>query len=102
MWRLICVEERKDEVIHRLDVVMKPPQTPKARSLVFDFYRRHRVGRNEPSSPLFRISDYLDILGSPEQLGELRGVVTPITMWPEKVEFPGDGELWHTQKARIS
>jgi len=92
MWRLVCVEERKDEVVHRLDVVMKPSRTPKARSLVFDLYRRHRVGRNEPSSSLFRISDYLDILGSPEQLGKLRGVVTPITMWPGKAEFPGDGE----------
>jgi len=66
MWRLIYVEKRKDKVIHRLDVVMKPSQTPKARNLVFDLYRHHRVGRNEPSSSLFRISDYLDILGSPK------------------------------------
>lgn len=91
--RPICVEERGSQVIHRLDIAVTPPQTPKARNLIYDLYRRHRVGQNEPSSSLFRISDYLDVLGSPEQLSERRYITSPFSTWVgTRTTFPDDGD----------
>lgn len=91
--RPMCVEKGDGKVVHRLDVAVKRPQIPKARNFIYDLYRRHKIGQNEPSSSLFRISDYLDVLGSPKQLGEQRYITAPFCTWVEAdTKFPDDGD----------
>jgi hypothetical protein len=89
--RVAVCERTVDGTKMRLDVVIKPVALSKARELVYFMYEKHKVGRNEPSSSLFRISSRLDELGLPRQVAERPEVQHSPAFWPQTLppETPG-------------
>ena len=66
-----------------VDVVLQPSSAPNARELVHSFYRKHTVGRNPPTSPIFRLSAVLDELGPAYSVGK-RPETLQEPLWPFK------------------
>ncbi|KAF5589548.1 hypothetical protein FPCIR_6751 [Fusarium pseudocircinatum] len=52
------------------EAVVKTCQRPKAREFLYDIYSKHSVGRNEPSTPIFRFSSTMDELADSKELPE--------------------------------
>ncbi|KAK3360950.1 hypothetical protein B0T24DRAFT_692529 [Lasiosphaeria ovina] len=87
-FRLYNSEEREGEVLFRMDVVTEYQTSPKGRNAVLDIYKRHKVGRNEPWSSLFRVSDTLDQLWLPEEVRKLArhgNLIHPSLWYPDLV-----------------
>ncbi|RYP00327.1 hypothetical protein DL766_007162 [Monosporascus sp. MC13-8B] len=57
------VEETKEGITYRLDAAICPDLTGRTHDFVSTLYRRHKIGRQEPPSSVFRISSQLQKQG---------------------------------------
>ncbi|RBR04385.1 hypothetical protein FVER53590_27552 [Fusarium verticillioides] len=63
-WAMLPLEEEDKDCSIVQDAVVKTCKRPEAREFLWDIYSKHRVGRNEPSSSIFRISSSMDELAN--------------------------------------
>jgi hypothetical protein len=62
-WAMLPLDEDRDcNTVE--EAVVKTCKRPEAREFLWDIYSKHRVGRNEPSSSIFRISSSMDELAN--------------------------------------
>jgi hypothetical protein len=91
MNKIRCIpssERAGGHVKYRIDTAVVPDSNAKAREVVYSVYRQHKVGRCEPSSSLFRISDRLDEAILVDRPTEEGLQVLQETLWPEKSKIP--------------
>ncbi|KAF5671652.1 hypothetical protein FDENT_10828 [Fusarium denticulatum] len=63
-WAMLPHEEEDSDCSTTDEAVVKTCKRPEAREFLWDIYSKHRVGRNEPSSSIFRISSSMDELAN--------------------------------------
>jgi hypothetical protein len=82
MWAT-SIEERDGGTHYRFDAAFGPDNNGNAREFVLRVYNLHRIGRNEPSSSILRLSSRLDDQSNNEQIENL---------WPDPdvKELPDD------------
>ncbi|KAG4272969.1 hypothetical protein FPRO04_10049 [Fusarium proliferatum] len=63
-WAMLPLEVEDRDYSTVREAVVKTCKRPEAREFLWDIYSKHRVGRNEPSSSIFRISSSMDELAN--------------------------------------
>jgi len=71
MWWAASIEEKRDGTRYRFDAALGPDQNGYAREFVCQIYNQHKVGRNEPSMSIFRVSSRIDIQNEEQTLESL-------------------------------
>jgi hypothetical protein len=74
-WWVKSTENISGSVKYRFDAAIMPDSLPYARRFVSLIYNLHKIGRNEPSSSILRISNRLDLQRRPNE-------GTSDSMWP--------------------
>ncbi|KAH8679385.1 hypothetical protein BGZ61DRAFT_457118 [Ilyonectria robusta] len=70
VWKSLPSEQPNNGKRSQREMVVKVGPRSKAREFVYALYLKHRVGRNEPTSPIFRLSTRLDELAPPQELSK--------------------------------
>ncbi|KAF5254459.1 hypothetical protein FANTH_717 [Fusarium anthophilum] len=69
-WAMLPLEKEDRDCIIVKEAVVKTCKRPEAREFLRDIYSKHKVGRSEPSSSIFRISSSMDELANSTQSPE--------------------------------
>jgi hypothetical protein len=75
----VSTEKRGNETLYRFDAALLPDNHGSAREFVSRTYSLHKIGRNEPSSSLLRISSHLDVQNDSEESFESMWLETDAT-----------------------
>lgn len=70
VWKPLPSEQPNNGKRSQREMVVKVGPRSKAREFVYALYLKHKVGRNEPMSPIFRVSTRLDELAPPQELSK--------------------------------
>ncbi|KAF4466992.1 hypothetical protein FALBO_6141 [Fusarium albosuccineum] len=81
VWKMLPTETTQSFRKPRRDMALKAGPHCKARDFVYDLYSKHKIGRNEPTSCIFRLSSRLDEVAPPDQLLERQELLSD-AMWP--------------------
>jgi hypothetical protein len=86
-WRFSSMDESDTRSGERPEGIALPGSYTKARELVYSLYERHKIGRNEPSSSLFRVSTNVIELELPREVPKDPDLQKE-SSWPNSLEFP--------------